>query len=69
MQPELIQAWTIRTSKDAVRMSVAWAQLINIILATFFAGDSLIQPIILWPKAPYALLWLELNDLKALRSL
>ena len=38
-----LQAWTIRTSTDPVRMSVAWAQLIHIILVTFFAGNSFIR--------------------------
>ena len=35
-----LRAWTIRTSTDSVRMSVAWAQLIHINLVTFFAGNS-----------------------------
>ena len=39
-----LQAWTIRASTDPVRMSLAWAQLIHIILVTFFAGNSLIEP-------------------------
>ena len=38
-----LQAWTIGTSTDPVRMSVAWAQLIHIILVTFLTGNSFIR--------------------------
>ena len=37
-----LPAWTIKTSTDSVRMTLAWAQLIHIILVTSFAGNSLI---------------------------
>ena len=42
-----LRAWTIKTSTDSVRMSVAWAQLIHIILVTFLAGNSLIGQVYL----------------------
>ena len=43
-----ISAWTLRTSTDSIRMTIAWAQLIHITLVTFFAGNSFIQTMYLY---------------------